>query len=164
MMNLRMDTDRLRIRILILVFLKTKFIFFKNIFFQGCYEGQNWFTVFWTLKYGTQSLQIRIRTETNRRLGKFRIYNTVNPEFSDPDLQTPQLLKHTFPVISGSNTVPDPWHFSTDPFWDLRSGSLPLNGSGSCSFHQWPLRCQKMFSLLFMLDVGRDPGGNLDLL
>ncbi len=59
------------------------------------------------------------------------------------------LLDYPFHVCLRKISVPDPWHFETDPdpwirtldygFW---SGSGSESGSGFCSFGQWPRRCQ----------------------
>ncbi len=57
--------------------------------------------------------------------------------------------QHPLLSIQLTGSVPDPWHFCTDP--DPRIPTVPLTkGSGSCSFLQWPSRRQQniIFSLV----------------
>ncbi len=51
-----------------------------------------------------------------------------------------------------SASVPDPWHFGADPDpWIRTLTNVSGSGCGSCSFRQWPSRCQ-IFLCLFLFE------------
>ncbi len=50
-----------------------------------------------------------------------------------------------------SSSVPDPWHFETDPDpWIRTLAYGSSSGSGSCFFREWLSRCQQKISLFFI--------------